>query len=197
MKEDTKQFENSNLQPLPGHDILRVDSFTFEWMELETKERITMFIYVFKIEGILFDSVSNFTSRDYFLLNYAFVLLAVLALKVRYNNFNKHVISTLSDIHGMNKIVRMKIGETKCTNSLFLSSHKLNRNKRFESKKIRPFAVTLHYLNTAPSQNRARKSKSREAGQTLEYRKWIYSRLYSPEALLHFKHLRRWFYSDS
>ena len=61
-------------------------------MELETKKRITMFIYVFKIEGILFDSVSNFTSRDYFLLNYAFVLLAVLALKVRYNNFNKHVI---------------------------------------------------------------------------------------------------------
>ena len=140
-------------------------------MELETKKRITMFIYVFEIEGILFDSVSNFTSRDYFLLNYAFVLLAVLALKVRYNNFNKHVISTLSDIHGMKKIVRMKIGETKCTNSLFLSSHKLNRNKRFESKKRRPFGVTLHYLNTAPSQNRTRKSKSREAGQTLEYRK--------------------------
>lgn len=47
-------------------------------MELETEKRITMFIYVFKIEGILFDSVSDFTSRDYFLLNYAFVLLAVL-----------------------------------------------------------------------------------------------------------------------
>lgn len=38
MKEDAKQFENSNLQPLPGHDTLRVDSFTFEWMELETKK---------------------------------------------------------------------------------------------------------------------------------------------------------------
>ena len=96
-----------------------------------------MFIYVFNTEGRLFDSVSDFTSREYFLLNYASFLLAVIALKVSYNNFNKHdcYISTLSDIHGMNKIVRMKIGETKCTTSHFLSSHKLNRNKRFESKK--------------------------------------------------------------
>ena len=78
-----------------------------------------MFIYVFKIEGILFDSVSNFTSRDYFLLNYAFVLLTVLALKVRYNNFNKHVISTLSDIYGMSKIVRMKIDETNVRLAIF------------------------------------------------------------------------------
>lgn len=35
---DPKKFENSNHQPLPGHDILRVDSFTFEWIELETKK---------------------------------------------------------------------------------------------------------------------------------------------------------------
>lgn len=51
-----------------------------------------MFIYVFNTEGRLFDSVSDFTSREYFLLNYASFLLAVLALKVSYNNFNKHVI---------------------------------------------------------------------------------------------------------
>lgn len=34
----SKEIRNSNHQPLPGHDILRVDSFTFEWIELETKK---------------------------------------------------------------------------------------------------------------------------------------------------------------
>ena len=52
----------------------------------------------------------------------------------------------------------------------------------------------LHWFITTPPSNQARKSNSKEAGRTLEHRKWTYSRLHSPEALHHFQHQRRWYF---